>query len=82
MLDLWNLRVESIQAAIHGDARDEDIDSDNDDDNDDDDDEDELIDAESEEIIAKNALEIFEKLQSFVESQLDHNHTFRLKATT
>ena len=58
MLDLWRevLRVDSIQAAIHGDARDEDIDSD------DDEDEDVLMDVESEEITAKNALEIFEKL--------------------
>ena len=59
------LRVESIQAAIHGDARDEDIHSDDDDD----DDEDVLMDVESEEITATNALEMLEKLQSFFESR-------------
>ena len=78
-----DLRVESIQAAIHGDARDEDIDSDDKDiDPDDDVDEDLLMDVESEEFTANNALEIFEKLQSFFESHHDHNHTFWLKATT
>ena len=68
--------MESIQAAIHRDARDEDIDSDNKDTNsDDDENEDVLVDVESEEITAKNTIEIFEKLQSFFEGH--HHHLFR-----
>ena len=56
--------MESIQAAIHGDARDEDIDLDEDDD-----DEDMLMDVESEKITTANILTMLEKLQSFFESR-------------
>ena len=58
------LRVESIQAAIHRDARDKDIDSDEDDD-----DEDMLMDVKSEKITTTNILTMLEKLQSFFESR-------------
>ena len=50
--------MESIQAAIHGDARDKDIDSVHDDYH-----EDLLMDLKSEEISFTNALEMLEKLQ-------------------
>ena len=63
--------MESIQAAICGHVRDEDIDSD-----DDSDDEDVLMDVESEKITTTNALEMLEKLQSTLTESKERMNDF------